>query len=194
MNWKTTHVSLLHRLRDDSDQRAWCEFDHTYGDLIVRYCRARGVPFADAEDLRQVVMGKLLSAFKSFEYSETKGRFRHYLQTSIRRAMIRRAETVRRRSSDMPVTEEIESDEDGDAVFEREWRAHHMRRAMRRVRQTFEPRSLIVFDLLLRGMPVSQVAAEVGVSEPAVYKIKERLHKRLREIIAEQVATEEWSR
>ena len=80
MAWSsTTHPSLLSRVRDTDDVAAWHEFEARYGDLILRYCRARRVQHADAEDVRQLVMIGLASSLRSFTYDPARGRFRSYL-------------------------------------------------------------------------------------------------------------------
>ena len=43
-----TRASLLSRVRDPENDAAWREFEATYRDLIIRYCRARALQVADA--------------------------------------------------------------------------------------------------------------------------------------------------
>src|SRR3954469_2676729 len=89
MDWTSTHPSLLERLRDAGDAAAWREFDRRYGELIVRYARARGLQQADAEDVRQAVLLSLSRSMPRFEYSPARGRFRHYLGRVVRNAVSR---------------------------------------------------------------------------------------------------------
>ncbi|MDA0666364.1 MAG: hypothetical protein O3A95_09370 [Planctomycetota bacterium] len=71
-----TRPSLLLRLRDASDEKAWNEFDDTYRGLILGYCRRRGLQHGDAEDVRQMVMMNLSKAAQgSFAYNPERGRF-----------------------------------------------------------------------------------------------------------------------
>ena len=51
----TTRPSLLIRLRDPMDERAWGEFVEIYGPLVHRLARRRGLQDADAADLVQEV-------------------------------------------------------------------------------------------------------------------------------------------
>ena len=39
----STAVSLLSRCRDTSDQAAWRELDERYRDLLICFCRRRGL-------------------------------------------------------------------------------------------------------------------------------------------------------
>lgn len=195
MHWTTTPQSLLQRLRDAGDQGAWEEFDRIYGSLILRYCRARGLPHADADDLRQLVMSRLCSALRSFRYSPERGRFRSYLRRAIHNALHRRAEERSRRPSPAPLAEDATNPPGREAedslAFEAEWRAHHLRRAMQAVRQTTRPRSVAVFEALLGGASIAEAAARHGISEESVYKIRTRIKQRLRELVAAQVAAED---
>ena len=48
-----TCASLLVRLSDPRDERAWAEFTEIYAPLVRRLARQRGMQDADAEDLRK---------------------------------------------------------------------------------------------------------------------------------------------
>ena len=62
MSPHTTHPTLLSRVRDHEDHRSWREFDSRYRELILRFCRRRGLQQSDAEDVRQIVMLNLARA------------------------------------------------------------------------------------------------------------------------------------
>jgi RNA polymerase sigma-70 factor (ECF subfamily) len=184
---------LLVRVRDPADQAAWSEFDGRYGELIVRYCLSRGLQQSDAEDVRQAVLMSLASALRSFKYSPQRGRFRSYLGRVVRNAVIRFATRPNR----TPLTLDsgvlsLTGDDDGqDERWEQQWRLHHLRLAMRAVRRTSEAKSVEVFDRLLAGASVAQVAEEKQMTREAVHKIKQRVRDRLRQLVAEQMADEE---
>ena len=131
----STHPSLLERLTRD-DAEAWREFEARYGDLLLRYGLARGLQLADAEDARQLVLLSLAKGLASFRYRPERGRFRDYLGRSVRNATFR--VTARPKVAGTPLSE-VEllalPDADGapeepDPLWEREWREHHLRRAL----------------------------------------------------------------
>src|SRR5688572_18449843 len=62
MDISDTRPSLLKRVRDPRDAEAWRQFEGRYGELVLAYCRARGLQPCDAEDVRQLVMAKLVSS------------------------------------------------------------------------------------------------------------------------------------
>jgi RNA polymerase sigma-70 factor (ECF subfamily) len=194
MDWQSTSSTLLQRLRDTTDAEAWREFDRRYGELIVRYCRARGLQQADAEDIRQLVLLSLSKGLPGFEYSPGRGRFRAYLATCIRNTIFRWSKRPNALTDGLPEAEEAVVDgsaPETDVLFEQEWVRHHFRLAMSEVRRSFDQRSIEVFDRLLRGGSFQTVAAELSTTPEAVRKVKDRIRDRLRAIIAHQLAMED---
>ena len=195
----TTHPSLLSRLRDTEDHAAWREFDSKYGDLVLRFCISRGLQHSDAEDVRQLVMLGLFRVLPGFRYSAQRGRFRNYLGTVVRNAITLFQRGQRPHGAELSLHTDMHALLQNGAVIERdefwdqEWVRHHYRLAMQTLRATYEPRSIEIFDRLLAGQSVAQTAAEMGVSEDAVNKVKQRIRNRLREIIAVQIRHEEDS-
>jgi RNA polymerase sigma-70 factor (ECF subfamily) len=185
----------LSRVRNPADDAAWREFDAKYRDLILRYCRARGLQTADAEDVRQIAMANLAKSLRSFEYRPARGRFRAYLGQVVRSAVSRyfRRPDAPARALDTDVLATVEADDAGrtDELWEREWVRHHYRLAMQTVRTAFDPKSVQVFDRLLAGDGASQVAADFQMTTQAVHKVKQRIRDRLQELIARQIKEED---
>src|SRR3954467_695035 len=76
-----TSASLLVRLQQaPADQAAWAEFLRRYGDQIHGWCRRWGLQEADALDLTQDVLFKLVRAMQAFRYDPSQ-RFRGWLKT-----------------------------------------------------------------------------------------------------------------
>lgn len=195
MAWQSTQASLLLRVRDPADCAAWREFDSRYGELIVRYCRSRSVQQSDAEDIRQIVMLNLASALRKFQYSPERGRFRNYLGRVVRNAIARHQSraSLRMTLADHAVLESLseECEPEADQEWERQWVQHHYRQAMRTVRKTYDAKSVDVFDRLLAGDSVAEVAEAFGMTTQAVHKVKQRIRGRLQELIAVQIREEE---
>ncbi len=197
MGAETTQPSLIVRVRNPEDQSAWREFDRKYRDLILRYARARGLQSADTEDVRQVVMTNLAKGLRGFEYDPKKGRFRSYLGIVVRNAISQhfRRPGVVAKALDTAVLATTEAQEGGgiDKLWEQEWVRHHYRLAMTTIRETFEPRSVDMFDRLLGGDTVDAVVADFDTTSQAVHKVKQRIRDRLKELIARQVREEDQS-
>jgi len=191
----STHPSLLARVADLADQAAWREFDARYRELILRYCRRKGLQASDAEDVRQVVMLNLAKQLRTFEYQPKKGRFRDYLGRTVANAIHRyfRSPRPERRGLDTGVVAGLEAPEDEalDREWETEWMHHHYRLAMESVRESSEPKSVEIFEQLLGGKTTDEVAAAFEMTRDAVHKVKQRIRDRLKERVAEQIREDE---
>ncbi len=192
---ESTHPSLLVRVRDPQDAEAWREFDQRYRDLVLRYSCRMGLGYWDAEEVRQLVMIRLASALRQFEYDPAKGKFRGYLARVIRSALQEHARLQDRQPRAMK-SGELESlpDESSptwEEAFESEWIMHHYRLALAKVRQGHQPRTLEVMDRILKGESPNSIASSLAMKVNAIYKTKERLRNDLRDQIASQVRDEE---
>jgi len=195
MDPEITQPSLLARVRDSADQAAWRAFEAKYRELILRYARRRGLQSADCEDVRQCVMMNLSKSLRNFEYQPSKGRFRDYLGRVVRNAVhaqfARPKATTGALDSHVLATVSAPDEAESDDAWEQEWMNHHYRLALATVRESFEPRSLEVFDRLLNGESVATVAQDSGLSEPAVHKVKQRIRDRMKDLIAAQIREED---
>src|SRR5262245_18223619 len=76
-----TNISLMGRLQQTAaDQGAWGEFVACYGRRIHGWCRQWGLQEADANDVTQTVLLKMLRAMQAFRYDPSQ-RFRGWLKT-----------------------------------------------------------------------------------------------------------------
>ncbi len=197
MQTQQTSTSLLSRVRNTADHDAWLEFDRRYRGLLVGYCRRRGVPHVDAEDLVQKVLTSLTATLPQFVYDPERGRFRDYLYRSAKNAISEWAARPNRRwqpldTNDAAVDRPGASAPDADTtLWEQEWVAHHYRLALETVRKTFEARSVEIFDRSVAGAKVADLAREYDMSEPAVHKVRQRIRDRMQELIAQQVREED---
>ncbi|MEZ4650877.1 MAG: sigma-70 family RNA polymerase sigma factor [Candidatus Eisenbacteria bacterium] len=196
MEWKTTRVSLLHRLADPSEAIAWREFDRLYGESILRVALRAGLQLADAEDVRQTVLIGLASALPRFRFRPDLGRFRSYLGRSVSNAIARHRTRQRKQMS----REAEHLDERGDTtslgshldeIWEDEWRHRHLRVAFAEIQRTYDPKSVRVFERLLAGDPPEVIARDLSLRVDAVYKIKQRTRDRMRELVRAQIEVED---
>jgi RNA polymerase sigma-70 factor (ECF subfamily) len=186
-----TRATLLQRLasRDDA---AWAEFVYLYREAIIRFCISRAVQLSDAEDVAQAVLASLSNTMARFSYDPSRGRFRDYLFRCIRSELSRIPPRPRPESHAAPlVLSEASSESALSSDWEREWVQHHFRLAMAAIHETFEPRSVEIFERSLAGVTTRNLAAEYATSEDSIHKIRQRIRTRLEELISEQVAAEE---
>lgn len=76
----TTRPSLLLRLRDLQDADAWSRFVDLYGPFVARWCQLLGLQEADAADVTQAVLLKLMNIIQQWNYDRSKGTFRNWLR------------------------------------------------------------------------------------------------------------------
>lgn len=198
MDSPSTRTTLLSRLRDTGDQAAWREFETNYRPLIVEFCRRNGMRSADAEDVAQHVMTSMVRSLPGFLYDPARGRFRNYLLRCTKNAILDWIRCPSRRdlaldtsvANSLAGREEMPSAEE-EALWEREWIAHHYRRALETLRRTFAPRSVELFERMMSGSSDADLAAEYDMTEDAIIKVRQRVRARLEELIAQQVRDEE---
>src|SRR5262245_33077190 len=99
----TTRATLLDRVRDADDVAAWLEFDAAYREMLLRFCRSRGLQHADAEDVIQLVFVRLTGGLIRFRYDPARGRFRDYLFRCVRSALSDWGAYRRRAGSAVPL-------------------------------------------------------------------------------------------
>lgn len=194
MPHEATQPSLLLRLRNPEDEDAWREFSAKYRDLVIGYCRRRGVQPADCDDILQMVWMNLAKGLRSFEYDPTLGRFRDYLRRVVRSAIARhfsRPNPARCALDTTMLAVTPAGDTDNDPHWEAEWVDHHYRLAMETVRRTFDARSVAIFDLLLAGDTVAALARTFSTTEQAIHKIKQRIRDRMVVLVEQQIRAED---
>lgn len=193
MDADSTQSSLLRRLHDPNDNQSWGEFYEVYYPLLLKYVRSRDIGPHDAEDLVQdIFMNKLRPAMTTFDLDRGKGRFRTWLFEVTLNAI---RDWARRRQNHVQAVGQ-ESDFTGPIVpsvteeLSREWEQYHheqiMQYAMKKCRDTFEPRTWNCFELrTLRGRSGAEVASELGLSVNAVYTNAHRVLEKIRELCIE---------
>lgn len=188
---------MLSRLRNPADAEAWRTFESRYRGLIWRYCRRRGLQTADAEDVSQVVLLALARAFPGFRFQPERGRFRNYLGRVTDNAVRHHLACPERGplllESSMLDSLAQASTEEPEADWLDEWTQHHLGMALRTLRGSTSPASLAVFERLLAGDTVAEVARSTGSTIEAVYKVKQRVAERLKQEIEQQLRDEDPS-
>jgi RNA polymerase sigma factor (sigma-70 family) len=187
-----THPSLLIRLRDPQDQKAWALFVDTYVPMIYRYARRVGLQDADAADISQEVLSEVARCIRSFEYQPDRGRFRDWLGTLVRRRISRFLKKKDRSLTDATEDEASEGDPcPADAGWTDEFNARILAAALERARPHFEPVTWRAFECVwLENRRAGEVAAELKLPIETIYTAKSRVLKRLEEevrILAEDV-------
>jgi RNA polymerase sigma-70 factor (ECF subfamily) len=186
-----TRPSLLVRIRDSRDDRAWAEFVDAYAPLIHGFACKQSLQDADAADLTQDVLRAVARAARRLEYDPRRGSFRSWLFTAVRNHLRNfRAARARRcqASGDSAVQEMLLAqpapEEDQAALWEQEYERRQFAWAAERVRAQVQDSTWQAFwRTAVEGESGQEVAAALGMSVAAVYLAKSRVMARLKEQI-----------
>jgi RNA polymerase sigma factor (sigma-70 family) len=184
----TTRPSLLLRLRDPMDERAWGEFVEIYGPLIHRLARGRGLQDADAADLVQEVFRAVAGAIERYDPDPAKGSFRGWLSTIARNLIVNLLDAQRRHprgTGDSDVRRFLEeqpaADSPQSAIFDAEYRLRMLDWAAERVRDEFTEATWRAFwKTGVEGQSAQEAAKALGLSVGSVYQYKSRVVARIR--------------
>jgi RNA polymerase sigma-70 factor (ECF subfamily) len=184
----STRPSLLVRIRDHGDRRAWAEFVDLYAPMVYRYVQRQGLQEADAADLTQEVLRAVARAVPRLEYDPQRGSFRGWLFAVVRNKL-RDWFAARRRqppgTGDSAIQDRLEQQpapgEDWEADYERQLFAV----AVEQVRGDFQESTWQAFWLTaVHGKSGKEVSAILDMTTAAVYLAKRRVVQRLKEQIA----------
>lgn len=184
-----TRLSLLVRLRDSHDDRAWAEFVELYAPLIHGFACKQGLQDADAADLMQEVFRAVARAIKRFDYDAQRGTFRGWLFTVVRNKLhtfLLRRKREGRGSGDSAVqdllAEQAAPEEDPAEVWERECERRRFDWAAERARQEVHEATWQAFwRAAVEGQSGQEVAQALGIRVAAVYLAKSRVMARIKE-------------
>ena len=116
-----TGSTLLVLLRAPDDPEAWKAFVARYAPRVLAWCRQWELQPADAQDVTQEVLYRLVGQLRRFPYDPAKGHFRGWLKGVARHAWSDLRDGRRRAgwgSGDPHVLRLLEAQEDRDGLLE----------------------------------------------------------------------------
>jgi RNA polymerase sigma-70 factor (ECF subfamily) len=186
-------TSLLLGLRAQ-DPEAWKRAVHLYYPLVRKWCQRFGLQPQDAADVTQETFRALAGAIGRFRREEGKNSFRGWLFGITRKQLAnhwRRQEAAllgaggtdaQKRLAQVPE----ESEDDASVVRPADERTLVLRRALGLLQADVEPRTWQAFwRVVVEGQAPADVAADLGLTANAIYLLKARLLRRLREEFGE---------
>lgn len=187
-----TDVGMLARLGDTPlDQAAWEAFVERYGPRIHGWCRAWRLQEADAQDVTQAVLTKLVVRLRRFDYDPSRS-FRGWLRTTVKHVCID-CQADRRRSLGAAVgVGDDGSDPIGTAAarddlgrrLEAEFDLELLEEAERRVRGRVAPHTWEAYRLTaIEGCTGAEAAARLGMKVAAVFVSRSHVTQQLRHAI-----------
>ncbi|MEM8996447.1 MAG: sigma-70 family RNA polymerase sigma factor [Acidobacteriota bacterium] len=219
-DFMTTHWSLVAAVRrgdgvDDGGSaaahRALAELCRLYWYPLYAFVRSRGHGPEQAQDLTQAFFTRLLETEGLATADPDLGRFRSYLLGAMKHFLTNawRRGATRKRGGGVDILDldafdpearyalEPASRDDPDAVFDREWAATTLDRALDRLRRDYADRGHgEVFDALKgsltggefdRGEAARRLDLADGAVKVAIHRLRRRFRRSIRAEIAETV-------
>jgi len=182
-----TSVTLLARLREQpADAGAWQDFVERYRPRIYAYGLAFGLQPADAEDVAQEVLLRLLPCMREFHYDPSQS-FRAWLKTVTRHLLCdflaeRQREQGSGDSAIVRLLDNVEAREELIRRLEAEFDQELLEEALRRVQAQVADQHWEVFRLTaLESLSGAEASARLGIKASTVYMIKSRVQKLVRD-------------
>lgn len=188
MSPTSTPVSLLDRLRSNSDREAWARFVELYAPLVYQWLREFQLQHADACDLGQEVLLTVSRDMPTFRYDPGRGSFRGWLRVVVTNQL--RGFWRKRRQLAKTFGEDwqnrLDELEDPASATSRRWDNDHdsqlIARAIMILKTDFETATWTAFwKVVVDGEKAAKVARQLGISENAVRLAKVRVLRRLRQ-------------
>jgi RNA polymerase sigma-70 factor (ECF subfamily) len=186
----STSFTLLERVRTQNTE-SWRQLVLLYTPLLYRWCRQDRLPASDVEDVIQEVWQKVVRGLATF--SSEKGRFRSWLKTLTRHAVVEyfRRSCRRARSDPGAAVDEVQDSAPSSPVGMggAAEQALLLQRALELIRPEFQQTAWEAFRLcMMERQSAKDVAAALGMSVSAVYLANSRIMGRLRTILDDFLA------
>jgi len=178
----TTSPTLLTRLRQPNQPEAWSRFVNLYAPLLLYWAKRQGFQDADAQDLVQEVLVKLVRELPAYERGE-KQSFRGWLFC----VTVNQCRDYRRRKATrtLPGAEGLATVTAHDSLSEleeTEYRKLLVHRGLETIRPDFHETTWTAFTrVMVEGRSPVEVAAELNLSVNAVFLARHRVLARLRQ-------------
>ncbi len=183
----TTSVTLLGRLREEpAAGSAWQEFIARYRPRIYAHCLAFPLQPADAEDVTQAVLVRLVEKLPHFRYEPTQS-FRAWLRTVTRNILCdylaqRRGEQGSGDSAIVRLLDNLEAHEGLAREVEAEFDRELLDEALKRVRTRVPAQRWEAFRLTaLEGLSGLEAGAQLGMLAATVYTAKSKVQRLVRD-------------
>lgn len=181
-----TSKTLLEKLRS-GDSVSQEEFYTRYRDMIFALGRLKGLTETESDDLVQFVMTEFFQKSTDFIWDPSRGKFRTWFSTVIRRRII---DLIRKRSlnftSEMPPDEPDESSSPDfifDSAYQQELKRTVLQDALERLRRQVEPENYVIFEYyMIRNHSAAETMQQFQIGRNRLDKLKQRMLEMLSRI------------
>ena len=192
-----TSTHLLEGLRRPDHGTVWPQFVDRYRPMIVSYARRLGLNDADAQDAAQQTLIAFCTSYQAGKYDREKGRLRIWLFGIARNQILNTRR--RRRDREIQVADHsrdtnffarVEDEDQLEQAWEEEWQQAVLRQCLDVVRREFDGKTVQAFEMFAwKGRPAQEVAEQLGMTANAVFLVKHRVMKRIRDLLPQMEET-----
>jgi len=202
-----TTTRLIEDLRNPANAEAWSRFDGRYRPVLISFARKLGFGEDAAVELAQQTLAEFARAYRDGRYQREQGRLSSWLIGIARNvgSGMRRKRRARVRDAGAGVVgavvggdtviggvaADLPDEQQMTRIWAKEREQAILAEAMGILRDSTrtDANTIRAFELFaLRGVPAEEVAAQCEIAVDSVYVIKNRLTKRLREIVRDLTA------
>lgn len=189
---KTTRLSLIGRLGNKADQEAWFEFVEIYEPLVFNVVTRHGIQHADAKEITQQVLTKILTAIDSRDHENATGTFRGWLYRMTRNTTIdflrknkRQQQGITTADLDqLPAANQTPEDD-----FHTEYQRQLFQWAAEKVKESVNETNWSAFwSTTIDDESIPDAARRLGVSSGTVHVARSRIMSRITRLIEQRLA------
>ncbi|MDD7987187.1 sigma-70 family RNA polymerase sigma factor [Lentisphaera marina] len=183
-----TRHTLLQKICDRHDDKAWEDFVYYYEKYIYLICRRTNLDHHEAQELVQQVMVKLWKKLPEFKVDQNK-RFRSWLCQVTRNTVMDHFRVIQRRENRLEKAYDSEhwayyredSEPEFEALAEREWENYLVNMALQNLKTKVSEKMSNVFLELQKGKTHKVISEEMGLQLNSVYVYQKRMTAKLKE-------------
>ncbi len=183
-----TTTMLLNGLGQPGDDAAWSSIDRRYRPSVTGMARRLGLSDADAADVSQETMVRVLREYREGRYDRERGRLRTWILAIARTkiADVHRKRSVRKEARGDSAMISIPSDAEMEDLWTTERRLVILREALADLQASSKLSDHVVraFELLVfHHRSVADVSRELEMTANDVYLARSRIAKKLKDIV-----------
>lgn len=185
-----TTTIMLQRLHDKSDNAIWDEFDARYRPILTGIGIRLGLNPDDAGEAAQETLMQFMSDYRDNKYNPENGRLRAWLIGICRHRIMDAHRSHKKHHADHgnSIISILPSEEKMCMTWDVEQQRVIYQRAMQQLIEggRINSRTIEVFELVaLNNVPAQTIAQRFEIEVSEIYRIKNRVTKRLRDIVDE---------
>ena len=176
-----TSKTLLLRLQQQDDEKAWDRFSIEYRPFIYSLIKVYGVNHEDSEELVQDVLVKVWKAMGDFLYVRERCKFRTWLSRVVKNATINFLSLKKNKMKKMEVNDSegalqnFSSRNEIDDKAENEWKLFIANKAWENIQSSFSEKVLEAYSYMASGKSALEAAEMYEIEENTAFRYRKRV-------------------